>query len=99
MVAGWSTEEVKRKGSTVKVYMTLFGWQSGEAEKRVKELCAFTEVLAGPTSHDESSLREAIERRRKDVLGSDYLISLREKRILVDLEVYHVPFVNHSMSD
>lgn len=99
MAAGWSTEEVKRNASTVKIYTVLFGWQSETAEKRVKELCAFTDVLAGPTRSDGLGLGEAGEWRREDVLGFDYLIPPREKRTLVDLEVYHVPFVNDSTSD
>lgn len=75
IVAGWSTEKVKRKGSTGNIYTVLFGWQSENAGKRITELCAFTEVLAGPTSRDERCLEEAVEWGRQNALGFNRLIS------------------------
>lgn len=60
LYAGWGPEEVEREGVPVIVYTVLLGRENANDAMRVRELCAFTKLLAG--LGDRYGFQEVLER-------------------------------------
>lgn len=60
LYAGWRPEEVGREGVPVIVYTVLLEWENKNDAMTVRELCAFTKLLAG--LGDRYGFQEVLER-------------------------------------